>query len=82
MLSCRPSQRVAKRGALDAHEARLADEIDAGLAQRRVDGIVEGLARGEALVVDGQRLEAGGARALAGPAPPAGWRRRAAISAG
>ena len=70
MLSCRPCQRVTNAAALDAHEAGEADELDAGSRQRRIDGGIEGLARGVGLVIDGERLRVRLLRAHASPAHP------------
>ena len=46
-----PSLDEARR--LDAHEAGERDEVHPRLDERRVHGLVEGLARGIGLVVDG-----------------------------
>ena len=56
MLSCRPAQRATKPRRLDAHEARRGHTSSTRAADEgRVDGLVEGLAGRQGLVVDGDR---------------------------
>jgi len=57
----------------EAHEAGKADEIDAGPAQRRVEGLIERQAFGVVRVGDDLARDAG-PRRMASPAPPLGWR--------
>src|SRR5205823_11617168 len=59
-----PEPARSKAVALDAQETGVADELDALMAQRRFDGGIEVLPRGEVLVVDGERPDACRACAL------------------
>ena len=48
MLSCRPSHRDAKSLGLDAHEARVTDQIDGVCLQGSFDVTVESIPLGKA----------------------------------